>query len=72
MTLFDITSLLKKVEDIESQMTVNGFWDDNKKAQSIMQELSDCKEKINDYNDIKNSISGVNDLIELCELDESL
>lgn len=72
MTLFDITSLLKKVEDIESQMTVNGFWDDNKKAQSIMQELSECKEKINDYNDIKNSISGVNDLIELCELDESL
>ena len=53
-------------------MTVNGFWDDNKKAQSIMQELSECKEKINDYNDIKNSISGVNDLIELCELDESL
>lgn len=72
VTLFDINTLLKKVQDIENQMTVDGFWDDQKHASGIMQELSECKEKIDFYNDISNSINGVKDLIELCEMDESL
>lgn len=72
MTLFDINTLLKKVQDIENQMTVDGFWDDQKRATAIMQELSECKEKVDFYNDISNSINGVKDLIELCEMDESL
>ena len=72
VTLFDINTLLKKVQDIENQMTVDGFWDDQKQATSIMQELSEYKEKIDFYNDISNSINGVKDLIELCDMDESL
>ena len=72
VTRFDINTLLKKVQDIENQMTVDGFWDDQKQATSIMQELSEYKEKIDFYNDISNSINGVKDLIELCEMDESL
>lgn len=72
MTLFDINSLLKKVQDIENQMTVDGFWDDQKQATSIMQQLSEYKEKIDFYNDINSSINGVKELIELCEMDESL
>ena len=72
VTLFDINTLLKKVQDIENQMTVDGFWDDQKRATAIMQELSECKEKVDFYNDISNSINGVKDLIELCEMDESL
>ena len=72
VTLFDINTLLKKVQDIENQMTVEGFWDDQKQATSIMQELSEYKEKVDFYNDISNSINGVKDLIELCDMDESL
>jgi len=64
---FDIEGLRERAKDLDKKMSEPGFWDDNNKAQKVVQESNNVKEKINEYEDILADIEEVEVLIELCE-----
>lgn len=72
MTLFDLPKLKNNIAEIESLMSDDSFWLDQKAAQKRMQELSDYKEKINICEDISTNIESLNELFVLAEMDDSL
>ncbi|HDL19200.1 MAG TPA: PCRF domain-containing protein [Bacteroidetes bacterium] len=66
------------VEKLEKKTTGQGFWDDNKQAQDVLQQLSQLKEKLKKFNEVKEQETEVAVLIELSgeaedgELDDDL
>lgn len=48
--IFDLDKKETEVSELESQTIINGFWDDNEKAQSILREINLRKEWIEQWN----------------------
>jgi len=67
MELLQIEELKKKANQLSEQMNKEGFWDDQKKAQSISTDYQDIQSEIEKWSDIK---SKVMDLIELSSSDD--
>ena len=70
-TLFDPTSLEKEVKELEKKTFAKDFWDDSKKAQKIMADLSNKKDELTKYNDILDSLSDATDMVDLVEMSEN-
>ncbi len=62
MELLKIDELKKKAAKLSAQMNQKGFWDDQKRAQSISTDYQDIQSEVDKWVDLKNK---VNDLIEL-------
>ena len=56
MSHFDITSKEKELEELESQTTQDGFWNDTKNSSIILKKIKSIKEKCNKYHTIKENI----------------
>ena len=65
MNLFDIASILNKVDEYEEEMLEQDFWNDNERAQKVLQENKNLKESIEQYNQLKESIEEIEMLIEI-------
>ena len=54
-TIFDDTALTEKIRQIESEIELDSFWDNNSSAQKTFQELNQLKQKLNTIQSIKQS-----------------
>lgn len=62
---FDIDSLRKEADDLEKKSFEEGFWDDTRKAQRIMQKAKNLKDQVKEYDDLLFAIEDLELLIEL-------
>lgn len=73
-TIGNIDNLDKKLKEIESKTLEDGFWNDSKKSNVILQEIKDLKSKYIGLKSINNSISNLEEMNNflLIENDEDL
>ena len=71
-TLFDLAQKQRRIEQLEDQSGEPAFWEDPKKAQKVMQELSRLKKEREDYQKLKSQLDDAEDLVELARMDLSL
>ena len=70
MSLFDIVELEKNKTELENQIADEDFWQkDSNETAKILAELKQNKTKIDNYKNICNEISEIEDLTELAELE---
>lgn len=64
--IFEIDKVKKETAKLEEESASQGFWDDNQKAQVVLQQLSQRKETLQKFKALRNQESEVEVLIELC------
>ena len=69
MSLFDIVTLEKQLEDLENQIMQDNFWNDNKKSSKILTQIKGIKNKTSEYKRIENEITNLEELTELVEIE---
>lgn len=67
---FDIAGLEKRVEELENKMQEPNFWEDITKAQEITQETKSIKDKIENFNVVKEKIYDIELMLELCQQED--
>lgn len=70
MIHFDVSSLEKKINDLEKETTKEGFWDNLSNSTKVLSELKQNQNKFNRYNVLKNELINLSDLNELLEVEE--
>ncbi|WP_353947477.1 peptide chain release factor 2 [Sporolactobacillus sp. Y61] len=50
--LFDLDSKKERIAELEEQMTLPGFWDDNEKAQKVIDESNELKGKVDSLSEL--------------------
>ena len=71
---FDIASKKAQIQKYEEEINKQDFWDDNERAQKILQQNSDLKNIISEYEELNSNLEDIEVLIELGleEEDESI
>ncbi len=71
---FDVPALNAKIKDLEQLSAQPDFWDDQDKAQKLLQELNEYKSNLAQFQGWKTSVGDLEAILELLELelDESL
>lgn len=69
-TIFDIPALEAKIQDLEQLAAQPDFWDDQSKAQDILQELSDYKANLSQLTDWQTSLDDTVAILELLQEDQ--
>ena len=59
MTLFDITNLEKKLEELESKTISTGFWNDSNNSEKVLKEITSLKKKTESYKKVKTNIEDI-------------
>ncbi|MCP4581629.1 MAG: peptide chain release factor 2, partial [candidate division Zixibacteria bacterium] len=67
--MFDIDTLAREVEDLEKKSQVDGFWNDNLKAQAILKELSRKKNTIDLWTRLSSELTDLSELAQLAQED---
>lgn len=67
MCLFDLEGLSKRQADINNMMEDQDFWEDNKKANKILQENKGISLKLEEYKEVNSLVEEVEILFELGE-----
>lgn len=68
--LFDQDKLRKRVGELDEQSMESGFWDDNNKAQALLQEKKRIEEKLGRYDSLSEILEEIEIMIELCAEEE--
>lgn len=63
--LFDLDALNEQIADNEHQMTAPDFWNDSEKAQSLINDTNELKERRDTYTHLKKSLEDLDVTIEL-------
>lgn len=70
-TIFDIEKLKNKKESLEKETFKEDFWQNNVNTQNILKEKTHIEKKLEKYEEIRNTISGIDEMIPLIlELDD--
>jgi len=69
VTLFDLASLAKKSEEIEKQINSNGFWNNQREAQKIINKFNTINEEIKTFNSLKEQLNVLEDTYALIKED---
>ena len=64
-TIFDETSLTEKIRQIDAEIELESFWDNNDNAQKIFQELNQLKRQRDNIQEIKTAIENSETGLEL-------
>ncbi len=73
MILFDLDFLNKKISELDAIQNTDGFWDDQKSALKVIDELNDAKEERDSYLRITSAHKDIEELLFSCtESDEDL
>jgi peptide chain release factor 2 len=62
---FDIPSLKKRVEELDTEAVKESFWQDVENAQKVLQESKNLKDKIHEYEELFKEIEDLETLIDL-------
>ena len=68
-TIGTVDELEKKLKELEHQTLAEGFWNDNKKSNSVLQEIKSVKAKYTGIKDIKQNIANLIEMNELLQLE---
>ena len=71
-TLFDLGSKERRIEQLDEESGKPDFWNDNKTAQRLMQELSRLKAEREGYLRLKSTLDDAEGLLELAEIEPDL
>ncbi|MEO8211241.1 MAG: peptide chain release factor 2 [bacterium] len=71
---FEIDKKITRIKELDELSQVENFWDDNKSAQKILQETSNLKKWVEEFQSVENHFNDINGFIEIAESekDESL
>ena len=69
MNLFDITSVSKKLEELENKTLEPNFWEDSKLNAPILQEIKILKDKKESYFKVFNEVNNLIEMNELLEIE---
>ncbi len=74
MSHFDLPSKKQQIETYDELMAQEGFWSDQKKAQSIIRKQNGLKDITNSYEELRQLFDGLNETVEALkvEMDEEL
>jgi peptide chain release factor 2 len=59
VTLFDITNLEKKLEELESKTISTEFWNDSSNSEKVLKEITSLKKKTESYKKVKTNIEDI-------------
>ena len=68
-TIGTVDELEKKLKELEHQTLAEGFWNDNKKSNSVLQEIKSVKAKYTGIKDIKQNIANLLEMNEFLQLE---
>ncbi|HRI83996.1 MAG TPA: peptide chain release factor 2 [Ignavibacteria bacterium] len=70
----EIDNKISKIKELDSQTTAENFWEDNRAAQKILQEISGLKKWVEEFKGVETKFIDINGLIEFAEAekDESM
>lgn len=74
MNLFDISNLVKQLQQLENETNTENFWTDSQNSTKVLKEMNQLKSKIEGYKKVENNLNNIiemNDLVEQ-EKEESL
>ncbi len=71
-TLFDLSVKEKRIASLEEQSFSPDFWNDQRAAQKVMQELTRLKKERDEFQQLKSRVDDTDALVELAEEDPSL
>ena len=61
MSLFDLSAKNKKIEELDQQTLEDGFWNDQKKAQSVIRNRNSLKDIVDSYQALLDQFSSLNE-----------
>ncbi|HEY5123896.1 MAG TPA: peptide chain release factor 2 [Ignavibacteria bacterium] len=67
----EVDEKIKKLSELQKQSEISGFWEDNKTAQQVLQDISNLKKWVQDYELVENSFKDVESLIQMAEEDNN-
>ncbi|MCB0218062.1 MAG: peptide chain release factor 2, partial [Chrysiogenetes bacterium] len=70
--MFDIAGATKKLEELDQQMSAQGFWDDPEAAQKIVQERKRYLDTVEPWNETQGELSEAKEFAELLAEEEEL
>lgn len=65
MTLFDLDGLKRKAEELEKQIAGDGFWDNQREAQKIINSFNSINDKIATYRKLSSQLSDLEETYQL-------
>lgn len=71
MTLFDLAGLRNRLDEINTESRIEGFWDDHETAQKLLKEKKSLENKIESYESLEQTLEDIETLIEMAEEGES-
>ncbi len=71
MTIFDLPGLEETKRELQSQMTMPGFWDDQQRARSISRRVSDVEDKLEQHHVLEEKLDELELMVELSEEEET-
>jgi len=66
----DLTKKTKKLKKLETKTAQPGFWDDRESAQEVVSQISNLKDIVNQFNEIKNQIDQTVSLVDLAKKED--
>ena len=66
----NVHELENRLEELEKKTLSEGFWNDTKTSNSILQEIKNIKSKLKKYEDIQKSLNNINVALEFLELEQ--
>lgn len=74
MSLFDITTKKKKLQELENKTLEPNFWDDNKESGKVLSKIKGIKDVVLEYSKLYDEISNLQEMTDLVmeEFDEEL
>lgn len=67
MSLFDLAGLKERLEELEVETQIDGFWDNHETAQKVLKEKKVYENKIESYNNLEQALEDIEILIEMAE-----
>jgi peptide chain release factor 2 len=65
--LFDLDALSSKIAELEAKQNVEGFWDDQRSALVVVNELADLRKKVDSYKTIDKEYHDLVDFVSTCD-----
>ena len=72
MSLFDITTKKKELQELENKTLEPNFWDDNKESGKVLSKIKSIKDVVLEYSKLYDEISNLQEMTDLVmeEFDE--